>query len=633
MPRNAATNRFLVRNIPASLFFDGTGDFVTLGNLSVLNVTSALTISARVYLSNVSATSTIFGKSDGGITQGYRLRVTAGGKVTFFVASGGAQKRVDSDVVLQTNTWYHIVATADTTDARVYVNASLQTGDIQPTGSALTTSTASARIGDDVGSTASFNGNLSEVCFWNTALTQNQVTDLCFSGAIPSTGLVGKWLLDEGAGSTALDTSSSANNGTITGAVYSANTPFKSRKRSINGNKVRNGDFEYAPPFTAVTSSSPRWIDGTSGGSTTNDLFGWYYIVGVGNFDATFDTTTKFSGSASMRIEATNTTGRGRVMTAPFEGSTTPSLIKQYGFQLSPNTTYTISFKGKTNNVGGNSNVLVRVASFDSAGTLIGTLGNQNLTDNTDWTDYTTSFTTATTTAYGIIYFLWSAAGTVGQAWADNIVLTPVYPEGRVPANGNLVKNFDFEVAPTFVAATSTAGRWIDGTASGSANNATYKWATAAAALTATVGASFDTTVSYRGSASLKLEALDATGVIVVANIQVASVGGSLGTIPITPSTAYTFSAWVKTSTVGTNGAYMDVRQFNAGAGVITTTSSTKLSGTNDWTQVTGSFTSDAAATNVCILFRNTIAGQASIMWVDEVYLAKTTNPGRVLIT
>ena len=41
-------------------------------------------------------------------------------------------------------------------------------------------------------------------------------------------------------------------------------------KRKTVENLLTNGDFEYAPPFTAATTSATRFIDGTATGSANN---------------------------------------------------------------------------------------------------------------------------------------------------------------------------------------------------------------------------------------------------------------------------------------------------------------------------------------------------------------------------
>lgn len=285
----------------------------------------------------------------------------------------------------------------------------------------------------------------------------------------------------------------------------------------------------------------------------------------------------------------------------------------------------------RTNLVSGSatSGSFLRLNLYTAAGAIATSVDSTKVQTTTAKTVYTFQFTTGATTYLAIpnmqVVGNDGTATLIMDAWFDDLLITPAFQETRPPVYGNLVKNWDFEAVPTFTAVQNTAGTWLNGTAGGSATNATYKWTIPSAAISASASASFDTTVFYNGLASIKLDVTDTSGSVVVSTVINAAIGGSTGAIPIRPSTAYSFSARVKTSTVGTNGVYMDVRQFNSLGGTITTTSSNKLSGTNDWTQVTGSFTSDAAAKDVCIILRNGVAGQVSTAWFDEIVLIPTT--------
>ena len=53
------------------------------------------------------------------------------------------------------------------------------------------------------------------------ALTDTEVGDLYQSDQVPTDGLVAQYLLDEGSGTVAFDTSGGDNNGTIHGATWS----------------------------------------------------------------------------------------------------------------------------------------------------------------------------------------------------------------------------------------------------------------------------------------------------------------------------------------------------------------------------------------------------------------------------
>jgi hypothetical protein len=185
---------------------------------------------------------------------------------------------------------------------------------------------------------------------------------------------------------------------------------------------------------------------------------------------------------------------------------------------------------------------------------------------------------------------------------------------------GNLVPNGDFEIAPSFTAATATAGRFIDGTSGGSVSEAGYVWAVATSGLTATANAQFDSSVSHSGSNSMKLTTVDATGAVTVSTL-----GGAAGlttmyqTIPIVSNVTYTLTAWCKTNNVATNSAFIDIREYNSAGTALVTSNTNKLSGTNDWTLLTKTITANASTTTFTLFLRNNVVGNIGNAWFDDI--------------
>jgi hypothetical protein len=71
------------------------------------------------------------------------------------------------------------------------------------------------------------NGKLSDVRIWNTARTAQEIADNYQKRLIGNeSGLVGYWKLDKGSGTTVTDSTTNANAGTITGAVWDNSEPF-----------------------------------------------------------------------------------------------------------------------------------------------------------------------------------------------------------------------------------------------------------------------------------------------------------------------------------------------------------------------------------------------------------------------
>jgi len=78
---------------------------------------------------------------------------------------------------------------------------------------------APRRIGTQDGKSY-FQGGIAALRIWNRALTNTEVRDLYQSDQVSTDGLVAQYLLDEGSGTVAFDTSGGNNNGTIHGATW-----------------------------------------------------------------------------------------------------------------------------------------------------------------------------------------------------------------------------------------------------------------------------------------------------------------------------------------------------------------------------------------------------------------------------
>lgn len=205
--------------------------------------------------------------------------------------------------------------------------------------------------------------------------------------------------------------------------------------RSIIGaNKARNGNFELSPGNTPMTSGLGRWIDGTAGGSTTVDTYRWYCITGVGSMAYSFDSTYSRSGSNSLKIDLTNATARGRVMSAPFESTTTKDLVTRYGIHALPSTSYTLTAYAASINALASTGKIV-LQQYDINGTLISSPTTNSLpVGNNDWTLLSTTLTTNASTAYFVINCNCNTAGQAQTYWFDDIVLNKTVPDTRTTA-------------------------------------------------------------------------------------------------------------------------------------------------------------------------------------------------------
>jgi hypothetical protein len=197
----------------------------------------------------------------------------------------------------------------------------------------------------------------------------------------------------------------------------------------------------------------------------------------------------------------------------------------------------------------------------------------------------------------------------------------------------NLIPNGGFEDAPAFTAATTTAARWIDGTAAGSSATRLNGWAIPVGSVTASAAASFDTSVSAVGTNSMKLDLLNTSGAISVSTRRQTPAANLLyELIPMYPSSAYILTGQIKTNNTATNGAWIEVVEYSSSGSALATNVTSKLSGTNNWQQMTKSFTSNASTVGCAIILRHNVAGNISTAWFDDLKLILNSPSGNVAV-
>jgi hypothetical protein len=150
--------------------FDGTGDYIDVGNVAALNLTGNLAMSIWVKPASIAINAKIIGKSNGG-GSGYWLR-QANATVQFF---GVNSSNVATGNVLSAGIWTHIVGVRTSTTLIIYVNgvASIST-DLGGSVNASAGTNFSIGHRTDAG-TEPFNGLLDDAAIWSTALTANEV--------------------------------------------------------------------------------------------------------------------------------------------------------------------------------------------------------------------------------------------------------------------------------------------------------------------------------------------------------------------------------------------------------------------------------------------------------------------------
>ena len=212
--------------------FDGTDDYVRVPSSASL-MPAAVTVAAWVRLDSLPAEvrALVFKRNpNNSNNEAYALQINADGGLRFVLANGW-QTRLDSSVTLGVGEWHHVAATFSQPDMKVYVDGAL-------VGSANHDCALSHEATADVFVAAADHayypmgsflpGVMDEVRIYNRALTAQEVADL--SGFVPeepppeTDDLILQYEFDGDDGTTAIDASECANDGSFIGAGLAADT-------------------------------------------------------------------------------------------------------------------------------------------------------------------------------------------------------------------------------------------------------------------------------------------------------------------------------------------------------------------------------------------------------------------------
>lgn len=438
------TDRFLIRNFGTALSFDGVDDQVVVTHASSINVGNNDSYSIACWVrSNKMGDFSVSEKwfDDGSpVIDKYPWSLRMGGANSrdgVFNIYDGTNNPGVAFKNLWNGEWHFIVAVRDY-DADVI--RSYTDGVLSNTTTDSTTGDVSTDRQISIGSrggTNYFPGQIDKFRLFNRALNATEISALYLRGTVPS-GLIGSWLFDEGAGTTATDSSGNGNNGAITGATYTGDVPTKLRKL-VGGNLIPNGDLSHIPTVNVATTSGAKWIDGTATGGNVN-IFRWANRSGAGSREAIFDTSNLYNGKASLKVSTTGTASWIEV--ANYNGSGNPtSAHKEMLVPVSPSTSYTYSFVQKNTVISGDSSSGATIAFLEHLGSFGGSIVSnipQYQKVTSDWTVMTGTFTTNASTRFVVVdprvYGHQGTATLIMNAWFADISLTRTTPLTRTVA-------------------------------------------------------------------------------------------------------------------------------------------------------------------------------------------------------
>ena len=308
--------------IGQALNFDGSNDYINMGNPAALQITTtALTLCAWVKVNAWNAPGSwpsIISKTDSSSPYGgYQLNIDAevGQRFGGGVAVGTTWYSYRTNTNLSTNVLYHMCQVYNNVDVRMYVNGVLDSTPVAVTGNIRNNATANLSLGRNEGfpTNAYVNGLIDDVRVYNRALSAGEVADLYTMGtttvnastnALNTNGLVGEWSFDgkqtvwtSTTAATTLDTSGQNNTGTLTNMSQSTSpTPGKIGQAfyfdgsndyvNVGTSSILNPQYMSAAAWVKQSSSPPnawgvflaRWTGGNAyhfsagDGTTENKL-------------------------------------------------------------------------------------------------------------------------------------------------------------------------------------------------------------------------------------------------------------------------------------------------------------------------------------------------------------------------
>ena len=154
-----------------SVDFDGVSEYVDLGDVFDYGTFS---ISAWVKADVVSASKyegIVSKRAGSNPSKQFNLSLDTANKIYFWIfQSNGSYADIVSNSAISAGSWYHILAVADGSVIKMYVNGTLQT-DTQSYDGTFQNSGSTTKIGEAY--THFWNGNIDEVAYWNSDQSSN----------------------------------------------------------------------------------------------------------------------------------------------------------------------------------------------------------------------------------------------------------------------------------------------------------------------------------------------------------------------------------------------------------------------------------------------------------------------------
>lgn len=162
---------------PYALDFDGTNDYIETPYVLPANTTT-FSVSMWVKTTSFSTFQGLIGSQDSS-SDGYFVSISSY-NINFKINGTTTAASTSS---LNTNTWFHLVVTYDGSNAKVYLNNGSPVSNSVTETINITANTIIGRL--PWTAFYYFNGSMSNISIWNTALTSAQVTEI-YNEGVPS---------------------------------------------------------------------------------------------------------------------------------------------------------------------------------------------------------------------------------------------------------------------------------------------------------------------------------------------------------------------------------------------------------------------------------------------------------------
>jgi len=194
--------------------FNGSSSEINYGNTNkIASLTDSFSVEAR-FRNNSGSNDRIFARRDGGGTH-FEIFIADGtNKLALY---NGSSLYIGATENLNNNQWYHVVIVINGASSQFYINGSIDGSAFNPSISRYDTDT---KIGNNIGGTSFFIGDIDYVNIYNKALTAEEVANLYAKkhhAGLVQDGLVGYWDFMRGS---SYDWSGNGNDGTDTDIVY-----------------------------------------------------------------------------------------------------------------------------------------------------------------------------------------------------------------------------------------------------------------------------------------------------------------------------------------------------------------------------------------------------------------------------